>query len=128
MAKELICIDTSILIDYYRKKNKSKTKLMELESDYKFCINVITKFEILVGVKKEQCDFWEQLFSNIEIFPLTEEDIEIASETIKTLKKRNKIIGLKDILIASTAISRNLKFSTFNLKDFERIDRLQILN
>lgn len=30
MDKELICVDTSVLIDYYRKKNKSKTKLVEL--------------------------------------------------------------------------------------------------
>jgi len=43
------------------------------------------------------------------------------------LTKRNKIIGLKDILIASTALTNNLKISTLNLKDFERIEKLKIL-
>ena len=43
MDKKLICLDTSILIDYYRKKNKEKTKFVELSKSYKFAISVITK-------------------------------------------------------------------------------------
>ena len=127
MDKELICLDTSILIDYYRKKNKSKTKFVQLSKDYNFSISVITKLEILTGVRKEQRDFWDKIFSRIKILPLNEQDVEIASEIIQTLTKRNKIIGLKDILIASTAISNKLRISTLNLKDFERIDNLKIL-
>jgi len=43
------------------------------------------------------------------------------------MDKQNKIIGLKDILIASTAISNNLEISTLNKKDFSRIDILKII-
>jgi len=127
MDKELICLDTSILIDYYRKKNKSKTKFVQLSYKYDFMISVITKLEILVGSNPTQADFWKKVFDEIKIMSLVEKDVKIAAEIIKILTKRNKIIGLKDILIASTAITNNLKISTLNLKHFERIDNLKIL-
>ncbi len=127
MDKKLICLDTSILIDYYRKKNKTKTKFVELSKSYKFAVSVITKLEILTGIKDEQHGFWNKIFSKIQIIPLQEKDVEIASEIIQSLTKRNKIIGLKDILIASTAIANNLKISTLNIKDFERIENLKLV-
>lgn len=127
MDKELICLDTSILIDYYRKKDKSKTKFVQLSTKYNFSISVVTKLEILVGVNPEQRVFWQEVFQKMKIFPLTEKDVEIASEIIQTLTKKNKIIGLKDVLIASTAIAKNLRIATLNLKDFKRIDDIKIL-
>jgi len=127
MDKELICLDTSILIDYYRKKNKSKTKFVQLSHKYEFAISVITKLEILTGSNSGQAGFWKNVFDEIKIIPLIEKDVELGAEIIKTLTRKNKIIGLKDILIASTAITNDLKISTLNLKDFERIDNLQIL-
>ena len=127
MDKKLICLDTSILIDYYRKKNKEKTKFVELSKSYKFAISVITKLEILTGIREEQHDFWTKIFMKIQIIPLQEKDVEIASEIIQSLTKRNKIKGLKDILIASSAIANNLKIATLNIKDFERIETLNLL-
>lgn len=82
----------------------------------------------MTGSNPEQTEFWNSLFNQIKIFPLLEKDIEIASEIFKTLTKRNKIIGLKDILIASTVLANDSKISTLNLKDFERIDNLKIIN
>jgi predicted nucleic acid-binding protein len=43
------------------------------------------------------------------------------------LKKNNKMIGLQDILIAATSITNNLSFATLNIKDFERIPDLKII-
>ena len=128
MDKKLICLDTSILIDYYRKKNKSQTKFVQLSENYSFAVSVITKFEILTGINEKQRDFWTHVFSNLRIISLGEEDVEIGAQIVRTLKNRNKIIGLKDILIASTAIANDLPISTLNLKDFKRIDNLVILD
>ncbi len=127
MDKELICLDTSILIEYYKKKNKSKTKFVQLSKNYSFAISVIVKFEILSGINKNQQEFWEQVFKKLQIFSLHETDIEIAAHILRNLKKRNKIIGLKDILIASSAIANGLPLSTLNLKDFIRIEDLKII-
>ena len=121
MDKELICLDTSILIDYYRKQHKSKTKFLQLSTQYNFSISVIAKLEILAGINPEQKDFWKEVFQNIEVFPLMEKDVEIAAEIIQTLTRKNKIIGLKDILIASTAIASNLRLATLNMKSTLKI-------
>jgi len=91
MDKELICIDTSVLIDYYRKKDKSRSQLVRLSESYSFCISVITKLEILVGINPEVKNFWNELFSSIIILPLTETEVEKASLIIRELKKQNKI-------------------------------------
>ena len=68
MGKELICLDTSILIEYYRKKNKSETKFVQLSKNYSFAISVIAKFEILTGINENQQEFWEQVFRKVKIF------------------------------------------------------------
>lgn len=128
MDKRLICLDTSILIDYYRKIDKLKTKFVQLSENYSFAVSVITKFEILSGINEKQRSFWTHIFSNIKVISLGEKDVEIAAQIVRTLKSRNKIIGLKDILIASTAIANDLPISTLNLKDFERVDNLVILD
>lgn len=127
MVKEIICVDTSLFIDFFRKQRKEKTLLAKLAEDYEFAISVITKLEITVGVAKEQKDFWENVFGKLTIIPLSETEIDIASGIIQSLRKSNKIIGLQDILIASTAIANDLRFATLNLKDFERISELKII-
>ncbi len=127
MVKEIICLDTSVFIDYFRKQRKDKTFLVELSDKYDFAISVVTKLEISVGVAKGQNEFWENIFEKLTILPLTEPDVDIASKIIQTLRKDNKIIGLQDILIASSAISNDLKIATLNLKDFERIKELTII-
>ncbi|MCD4663816.1 MAG: type II toxin-antitoxin system VapC family toxin [Bacteroidales bacterium] len=128
MDKERICIDTSILIDYYRKKNKEKAKFVQLSRKYSFSISVISKLEVLTGITENQKNFLKNFFEKIDIIPLGEREIEFAAEIIRYLTKRNKIIGIKDILIGSTAISKGLKLSTLNKKDFERIDNLELID
>jgi tRNA(fMet)-specific endonuclease VapC len=127
MDKEIICVDTSVFIDYFRKQRKDKTLLIKLSEEYDFAISVITKLEISVGIGKGQSDYWDNVFNKLTILPLTETEIDKASLIIQSLRKDNKIIGLQDILIASTAIVNDLKFATLNLKDFERIKELKII-
>ena len=127
MDKEIICIDTSILIDFYRKKDKGKSKFVELSRKFNFCISVITKLEILVGMNPETEDFWNGIFSRITIFPIHEMEVEKASQIIRSLRKQNKIIDIQDILIAATAIVNNVKLCTINHKHFVRISELKLL-
>lgn len=128
MDKEIICIDTSVFIDYFRKQRKDRTFLIKLSEKYDFAISIITKLEINVGVGNGQKDFWNSVFDTLTILPLTEPEIDIASDLIRSLRKENKIIGLQDILIASTALSNQLRMATLNVKDFERIKGLRIIN
>lgn len=50
MADELICLDSSVLIDYFRKTKKENSFFFELSNQYpSFAVSVITEFEILSG-------------------------------------------------------------------------------
>jgi predicted nucleic acid-binding protein len=128
MDKEIICVDTSVFIDYFRKQRKDRTLLIKISEEFDFAISVITKLEIGVGIGKGQKDYWDDVFDKLTILPLTETEIDKATEIIQILRKSNKMIGLQDILIASTAIVNDLKLATLNLKDFERIKDLKILD
>jgi len=128
MDKDCICLYTSVLIDYYRKKEKTRTLFVKLSLKYSFSISVITKLEILTGITENQKEFWNNVFQKMEIIPLNEPEVEIAANIIRYLTKQNKIIGIKDILIGSTAISKGLKLATLNKKDFGRIENIELID
>jgi len=46
MAHKIMVVDTSILIDYFRKKDKEKSVLVALvKQDYTYCISSVTEYE-----------------------------------------------------------------------------------
>jgi predicted nucleic acid-binding protein len=64
----MILLDTSILIDYFRKQNKEKTILYHLFSEEKdLVISVISKYELIFGSNHQQDLFWIALLQNFFI-------------------------------------------------------------
>ena len=56
MDKEIICIDTSVLIDFYRKKDKGKSKLVELSRMAIIPLNELEiekASQIIISLKKQ---------------------------------------------------------------------------
>lgn len=129
MAKELILLDTSVLIEYFRKKDKSKSYFSKLAttSNCGFAISTITEFEILFGSTNEQKDFWVEVFSNLTIFDLDRGCVQKAVEVQKDLKRKNQMIDIPDLLISATAIHHQLKIATNNKKHFQRIEKLEVV-
>lgn len=128
MANELILVDTSILIDYYRKTDKANSVWIGLlRQEYNFSISVITKFEIYTGATQAQLDFWNTILQAINILPFDEATVDTAVQINISLKKKRKQIDLADLFIAATALINNLPLSTLNIKHFNRIDGLNIL-
>ena len=127
MADQIIMVDTSILIDYFRKKDKSKTRLFDLsQKSENLCISSITEFEIYTGAKGEQADFWEAMLSGFIVFPFDSDAALIAVEVQNKLKRHRKSIDKADLFIAATAIAQDLYFDTLNYKHFENIEDLKL--
>lgn len=57
MEYEQLLIDTSILIDYFRKKKVENSILFHLVDNYDLNISVITEFEFLIGFSDERLFF-----------------------------------------------------------------------
>jgi len=115
-----ILLDTSILIDFLRLKDKEKTLLYKI-SEEELYISIITHTELFAGKsvweKKEARRELEELFSGMEILPLT---LEI-SESAGKIKSKNKNLSLLDCIIGATAICSKMELVTLNIKDFSDI-------
>ncbi|MBI5218112.1 MAG: type II toxin-antitoxin system VapC family toxin [Bacteroidia bacterium] len=124
----MACIDTSVLIDYYRKNDKSKSLFYKLTKTYSlFMVSVITEYEIYIGnTTVEQEKFWNDFFKRVTVLPYDTETNKIAVKIYNELKLKNKLIDIPDILIAATAIKNKLGFATLNRKHFDRIDSLKM--
>lgn len=127
MESRLICLDTSVFIDYFRKKNNESTLLFQLADQRKtFLTTSITKFEVLRGATKAQQFFCETIFGRIDVLPFDDESANIAAEIFQKLKSQNKLIGIPDLLIASVAIQHQLPLATLNTREFEKVNDLKL--
>ena len=129
MANQVVLVDTSILIDYYRKSDKSKSIWIDLVREgYTFAVSAITKYEIYSGATENQLAFWDTVFRSMTNLPFDEACVHSAVLINAVLKRKRKKIGIADLFIAATAMSHQLPVATLNRKHFERVDDLRILN
>ncbi|MCE6990359.1 type II toxin-antitoxin system VapC family toxin [Dyadobacter sp. CY323] len=129
MVEEIICLDSSVLIDFYRKKDKTKSYFYNLTTRYNvFAVSVLTEYEKLIGSKEDKEIFWEPFFNTVEVLPFDKAVNIIAIQVFKQLKTASKLIEIPDILIGSTAIAHGYKLATLNRKHFERIAGLSLVD
>lgn len=128
MADKIVMVDTSILIDYYRKTDKENSAWMPLiRQEYRFAISVVTKYEIYSGAGESQLEFWNNALKKVDVIAFDEAAVNAAIEINAALKRKRKQIDLADLFIAATAITYGLPFATLNRKHFDRIDDLIIV-
>jgi tRNA(fMet)-specific endonuclease VapC len=124
----MILLDSSILIELFRKKDKEKTIFYSLSQSYSdLCISSITYYEIGVGNRKSHADYWESLSDNLNVIPFDKACSNSAVTIYLDLLKANKMIDLADILIGATDLTHNIPIATLNIKHFDRIERLEII-
>ncbi|WP_202928134.1 type II toxin-antitoxin system VapC family toxin [Cyclobacterium salsum] len=128
MAGEVILLDTSILIDYFRKKNKRNSEFFQLveTKKYFFAVSAITEYEVYMGATHDQKSFWDLLFSNMRILEFNSQCAKEAVRIQKNLKQNNMMIAIPDLLIGATAKNNGLKIATKNTDHFRRITGLSI--
>lgn len=124
---EVISIDTSVLLDYYRAKNKQSTMLYRLSFNYQFTVPTIVIYEVLRGDKKKDA-FWKTFFSETRILPFDERSASEAAGVYKHLTSQNQMIGTNDILIAGVTLANQLRLATINRKDFVRIPEVLLVD
>ncbi|MGH7595414.1 MAG: type II toxin-antitoxin system VapC family toxin [bacterium] len=128
MDTSTILLDSSILIEYFRKQDKSKSMLFQVAGKYHLSISAITVFEIKIGIQTQtQQNDYDILTKNIEILPVDHTCIDEAVAIYKALKPKNALIELADLLIGATAVSNSLPLATLNRKHFERISNLTLI-
>lgn len=123
----MILLDTSVLIELFRTKDKGKTLFYKLaKKEQVFAISSITHYEILIGSNDMQNEFWDNLFSALVIIPFDALCSTSAVNIYKDLKSKSKMIELADLAIAATALANNIELATLNTKHFSHIKDLKI--
>lgn len=129
MADKKLMIDTSILIDYFRKSDKEKSRLVQHFIGYQeIYISCITEFEIFNGATDTNKEFWDRMLSRMMIVEFDSKTAREAAKIVLEMKVKRKTRDKPDLFIAATAIVHDLHFDTLNIRHFAPIDRLKIIS
>ncbi len=126
----LALLDTDTLSEIMKGKNHSieqhATEYLRTHGRFRF--SVITRYEILRGLKAKQAvrqmAIFEDKCNRSYLYPVTDEIVVQASDVYAYLHQKGLLISDADIMIASTAMVHNLTLITGNTEHFTRIPNL----
>ena len=128
MAEKRLMVDSSILIDYFRKTDKANSKLVAHFKNYdQLYISSVTEFEVVNGATQSHLQFWDGMLPRFTILSFDSKTARQAAEIVAELKTKRKTIDKPDLFIAATAVVNGLTLDTLNIKHFIHIDSLQLL-
>jgi len=124
-------LDTCVISDYFRRVGAVHERL-HAEPPYQLGLSAITEHEVRFGLELKSAPKLEQqvnrLFSTLEVLPFDREDARAAAEVRARLRTDGRPIGDFDALLAGVAIARDLIFVTANVREFERVRGLEVVN
>ena len=125
---EIICLDTNILIEHKRAKQKNKTRLFDLANQgYEFAVTTVTVYELLRGDDSKEDIFWNDFFDKVTVLDFDIAAARIASTIYRQLKPKGNLIEAEDILIGAIAVRHKMKLATNNSKHLSRISNLVLV-
>ena len=124
-------LDTNICIHFFRGKFGVIEKI-ESNRPENFAISEITLAELVFGAEnsknpKKNHRLIEQLTDIVTVLPIYDSIITYGKEKAR-LRKLGTMISDFDLLIACTAVEKNLILVTENIRDFERVSGIKIEN
>jgi predicted nucleic acid-binding protein len=124
----MILLDSSVLIELFRKKDKSMTLFYKLsQSEADLCISSISYYEIGIGNRKSHFEYWEELSGNLTVLPFDKACSMTAIGIYLDLLRTNNMIDLADLLIGAAALTHRIPIAILNIKHFERISDLKTI-
>ena len=128
MVNPRVLTDTSVIIDFLRKKNKKNSTLWNIRENNECFMSSVTLFELQCGSKtSKHSEDIEKICRWIKTIPFDDDIAEISSIIYQQLKMENRVIEFRDIFIAATAIAENLCIATLNIDHFEIIKDINIV-
>jgi len=115
-----VLVDTDILINFLRGKEKAKDFLLSLLKDSTIYCSVITIAEIYVGMKDHEKEKTDKLIDSLNIIDVTREIAEKAGKYKKDIKSHS--LELDDCLIAASAFIKGAILATGDKKHYPMRD------
>jgi len=124
-------IDTNILSFFFRNHSLVIERFQAYLKEYdKINISIITYYEIVSGLKhrdaQKQLTSFQEFVSYNTVLPLSTSSATISADIYANLRNKGTPIDDIDILIAGIAIANDLIIVTNNIRDFGKIENLEI--
>ena len=128
----MFVMDTNSLIYFFKGMGSVASVLLSIPPQ-EVAIPTIVLFELEVGIAKSTApqkrrQQLSELTSVTKVLPFGIEEATVAADIRVKLEQRGNPIGPYDILIAATAISNNGTLVTHNVREFERVEGLQLVD
>jgi tRNA(fMet)-specific endonuclease VapC len=125
-------LDTNIVIYVIKKKPLSALQVFNQEAGH-MAISSITLAELLHGAEKSNAPVRslavvEDFCSRLEVLSYGPKAAQHYGSIRSALEKRGQTIGVNDLHIAAHARSEGLTLVSNNLREFERVEALQLRN
>jgi len=128
VADKRLMIDTSVLIEYFRVRDKTNSRLVaHFRSFDQLFISAVTEFEIFNGASRPHQQFWVELVSRLVVLPFDSQATRESTNIVSALKTKRKSIDKPDLFIAATAIVHDLPLDTHNVRHFRDIEALRLV-
>jgi predicted nucleic acid-binding protein len=111
-------LDTNLLIFALRHNTAALDLLERLRQHDDATISVITRAEILVGMRPHEESITMALLNSLHNLPVTNPVADLAGRLIHRLARNGVHLSFPDALIAATAITHDLKIITTNATHF----------
>ena len=125
-------LDTNIVIYVIKNKPLSALELFNANAG-RMAISSITLAELLHGAEKSNAPtrslaVVEDFASRLEVLPYGAKAAQHYGSIRSNLEKRGLTIGVNDLHIAAHARSEGLTLVSNNLREFERVEALQLVH
>ena len=128
----IYCLDTDILIEYFRGNEAIKKKVESLKPEDSLGLIWLTFYEFFKGIfvsgRLGEEKFLQGFAATCVILEPSYEAAKIGGEIYAGLKKKGRLINDADILIASIVKAHDAILVTNNEEHFGRVEGLRIEN
>ena len=123
-------LDTNTIIYFFKGTGNISHKLLSLPPK-EIGIPAIVYYELLVGIfksarQREKNHQLQLLIDATNLISFGEKEAHAAYEIRANLEKRGLPIGPMDVLIGATALANRAILVTHNMKEFKRIEQLEV--
>ncbi len=128
----MVVLDTGFIIDFLNEREEAINHFQKLlETQEELSTTVINIYELEVGVRKsskkeKNRKTIDEILKIAKVFDIDLKTTNIAARIFDGLAKKGDLIDDFDIFIAASCIANNDKLLTKNVKDFKRIEELEV--
>ncbi|MBR1806449.1 MAG: PIN domain-containing protein [Selenomonadaceae bacterium] len=134
MNKRIIYnLDSCTIIEILRSNPTVVNNMLKaVGTKNKIAICSVAYYEVMRGydrdVNRKKVEVFNALCNDAERFNLDDKAIDIATDIYRYLSKRGQKIEDDDIFIAAITLANNATLITDNVKHFERVPNLNVVN